>query len=60
LPHTAIYLWHAHVQQPTIAKVFERHGLLLHQVLVWVKPSAVFGHSYYAGGMSPAHSAGAG
>lgn len=51
LPHvakdTAIYCWHAHVQQPTIAAVFARHGLLLHQVIVWVKPSAVFGHSYY-------------
>jgi hypothetical protein len=51
LPHVAdhspIYCWHAHVQQPTIAAAFERHGLLLHQVLVWVKPSAVFGHSYY-------------
>ncbi|MEQ1735231.1 MAG: DNA methyltransferase [Rhodoglobus sp.] len=45
--HSAIYCWHAHVQQPTIAAAFERHGLLLHQVLVWVKPSAVFGHSYY-------------
>jgi DNA modification methylase len=45
--HSAIYCWHAHVQQPTIAAAFERHGLLLHQVLVWVKPCAVFGHSYY-------------
>jgi DNA modification methylase len=51
LPHliddAAIYMWHAHVQQPTIAAVFERHGLLLHQVLVWSKPTATFGHSYY-------------
>jgi len=51
LPHTVerlpVYVWHAHLQQPTIAAAFERHGLLLHQVLVWVKPSAVFGHSYY-------------
>lgn len=51
LPHlaerTPIYVWHAHVQQPTIAAAFERHGLLLHQVLVWVKPTAVFGHSYF-------------
>jgi len=45
--HRAVYTWHAHVQQPTIAAAFERHGLLLHQVLVWVKPCAVFGHSYY-------------
>ena len=51
LPHVAedapVYMWHAHVQQPTIAAVFERHGLLLHQVVVWVKPCAVFGHSYF-------------
>jgi DNA modification methylase len=46
-PATPIYCWHAHVQQPTIAATFERHGLLLHQVIVWVKPCAVFGHSYY-------------
>lgn len=51
LPNTVdiapIYLWHAHLQQPVVAAVFERHGLLLHQVLVWVKPTATFGHSYY-------------
>lgn len=47
VPRSPIYIWHAHVQQPTIAAVFERHGLLLHQVLVWVKPCAVFGHSYF-------------
>jgi DNA modification methylase len=51
LPHVdddaGIYVWHAHVQQPVIAATFERHGLLLHQVLVWSKPSATFGHAYY-------------
>ncbi len=50
LPHVedaaGIYLWHAHVQQPTVAACFERHGLLLHQVIVWVKPTATFAHSY--------------
>jgi DNA modification methylase len=46
-PDAAVYVWHAHVQQPTIAAAFERHGLLLHQVLVWVKPTATFGHCYY-------------
>ena len=46
-PSAPIYVWHAHVQQPTVAAVYERHGLLLHQVLVWVKPTATFGHSYY-------------
>jgi DNA modification methylase len=43
----AVYVWHAHVQQPVIAACFERHGLLLHQILVWVKPTATFGHCYY-------------
>lgn len=43
----AVYIWHAHIQQPTIAATFERHGILLHQVIVWVKPSATFGHSFY-------------
>jgi DNA modification methylase len=43
----AVYLWHAHLQQPVLAAAFDRHGLLLHQILVWVKPTAVFGHSYY-------------
>jgi DNA modification methylase len=43
----AVYIWHAHVQQPVIAACFERHGLLLHQVIVWVKPTATFGHCYY-------------
>jgi DNA modification methylase len=46
-PDAAMYVWHAHVQQPTIAAAFERHGLLLHQILVWVKPCATFGHCYY-------------
>lgn len=44
---SAIYIWHAHVQQPVIAEAFKQHGLLLHQVVVWAKPVATFGHSYY-------------
>ena len=46
-PNSGIYVWHAHVQQPVVAAVFERKGLLLHQILVWVKPCATFGHCYY-------------
>jgi len=44
---SALYVWHAHVQQPVIASVFEEHGILLHQVVVWVKPCATFGYSFY-------------
>ena len=51
LPHlvddAGVYLWHAHLQQPVIAGVFERHGLLLHQILIWNKPTSTFGYSYY-------------
>jgi DNA modification methylase len=51
LPHVVddapVYMWHAHTQQPVVAAVFERQRILFHQVLVWVKPCAVFGHSYY-------------
>lgn len=52
-PDAAVYVWHAHVHQPTIAAAFERHGLLLHQILVWVKPCATFGHCYYRWGHEP-------
>lgn len=51
LPHLVdaapFYVWHAHVQQPTIDRVFREHDLLLHQVIVWVKPVATFGRSYF-------------
>lgn len=57
LPHiaddAAIYMWHAHMQQPVIAATFERHEILFHQVLVWTKPCPVFGHSYYQWGHEP-------
>jgi len=47
LEDAAIYIWHAHLQYPVIAQTFEKHDLLLHQSLIWVKPTATFGHSYY-------------
>lgn len=52
LPHVrreaAIYMWHASSKQPEVAGAFERAGLLLHQQIVWVKPTPTFGHSYFA------------
>jgi DNA modification methylase len=51
LPHVAddaaVYLWFAHVQHPAIAATWEKHNILFHQVLIWEKPCATFGHSYY-------------
>lgn len=51
LPHVvenaAVYLWHAHANYVTLAQVLEKHGLFVHQMIVWVKPTATFGHSVY-------------
>ena len=51
LPHVvgdaALYLWHAHVNYVTLVRVLERHGLFVHQLIVWVKPVATFGHSVF-------------
>ena len=41
------YIWHAHVQQHVLAEILAEQDILFHQVIVWVKPTAVFGHSYY-------------
>ena len=45
--HVAIYVWHAHKQYPVVATVFEEFDLLLHQAIIWAKPSSTFGHSFY-------------
>jgi len=44
----AVYVWHATVRQPAIATAFAKHGLLLHQVLVWTKPTPAFSFAFYA------------
>jgi DNA modification methylase len=41
------YMWFAHTQHPVIAAVFERHNIVFHQVIIWSKPSATFGHCFY-------------
>ena len=46
-PHAPIYCWHAHKRQPLIAQVWEELGLHLHQQIIWVKPSSVFGASFW-------------
>jgi len=46
-PDAAIYVWHAHLQYPVIDRVFEEHGILRHQPIIWVKPSSTFTYAYY-------------
>ncbi len=47
LPSAPIYAWHAHTQQHVLAAVFEKHDILFHQVIVWVKPTPVFTHCFF-------------
>jgi DNA modification methylase len=46
-PHAAIYCWHAHKRQKLIAGIWEELGILDHQQIVWVKPTAVFGRVFW-------------
>jgi DNA modification methylase len=46
-PNAAIYTWHAHKRQATIARIWEELGILDHQQIVWVKPTPVFGRVYW-------------
>ena len=58
LPHlvdsAAFYVWHAHLQYPVIDAVFEEHGILRHQPIIWKKPSSTFTYSYYRWAHEPA------
>jgi DNA modification methylase len=42
-----IYVWHAHLQYPVLASVFEEFGILCHQPIIWVKPSSTFTYAFY-------------
>ncbi|MHC4512462.1 MAG: DNA modification methylase [Planctomycetota bacterium] len=46
-PHAAVYCWHAHKRQALITSIWEELGLLNHQQIIWVKPTAVFGRAYW-------------
>jgi len=46
-PKAALYCWHAHKRQSLIAKVWEDLGILDHQQVIWVKPTAVFGRVFW-------------
>lgn len=46
-PKAAIYCWHAHKRQSTIARIWADLKILDHQQIVWVKPTPVFGRVYW-------------
>lgn len=43
----AWYVWHASTRYPELAQAFAKTDLIAHQLIIWAKPSAVFGFSYY-------------
>ena len=51
LPHivenVGVFLWHAHANYVTLAQVLDKHGIFVHQMLIWLKPTATFGHSTF-------------
>jgi len=45
--HAAIYCWHADKRAPEIRAVWDKLGILMHQCVIWVKPSSVLGHVFW-------------
>ena len=45
--NAAWYCWHAHKRSALIEAVWEELGVLNHQQIVWVKPSALHGYSFW-------------
>lgn len=43
----AWYCWHAHKRAGLLEDVWREIGVINHQQIIWVKPSAVFGFAYY-------------
>jgi DNA modification methylase len=43
----AFYVWHAHRRAHVIQRLWEELGILDHQQIVWVKPAALHGHSFW-------------
>jgi len=43
----AVYCWHAHKRSGLIQQVWAELGLVDHQQIIWVKPTAVFGRVYW-------------
>jgi DNA modification methylase len=45
--NSAIYMWHASKRIDVIQKVFNELQILIHQMIIWVKPCAILTYSIY-------------
>jgi DNA modification methylase len=46
-PRAAWYVWHAHKRAAVIEQVWAELGILNHQQIVWVKPTALHSYAFY-------------
>lgn len=46
-PDAAFYMWHASSRHALVEAAWKKNGLLVHQQIIWVKPSAVPGRSWF-------------
>ncbi|MFN7927117.1 MAG: DNA methylase [Blastocatellia bacterium] len=47
VPNAAWYCWHASRKQAELEAVWERHGALVHQQIIWFKTRGVLTYSWY-------------
>ena len=47
MAHAAVYQWHAHRRQTLVERAWAAVGLLMHQQIIWAKPSGVLTRSHY-------------
>lgn len=45
--NAALYMWHSHTRYHEIHRIWTDLGILPHQLIVWVKPTPVWGHLAY-------------
>ena len=45
--NAAWYWWHAHRRQSLIERIWDKYGIIAHQQIIWVKPTALHGFSFY-------------
>lgn len=45
---TPVYQWHAELRRPAVVAAWQEAGLLVHQVLYWVKSRPVLTHAHFA------------
>lgn len=46
-PDAPWYTWHAHKRASLISSMWEELGVITHQQIIWVKPTALHGFSFY-------------